>query len=181
MQFARNSKAKKTTLDQFFKAVEGSRAKAITDVTILDLARCSPRCNNGLYIFFLPEKPRKRFIYVGRVKSQSFGQRIATHFDLRATTFFGSLLSNVLKEQKKIVSKQAALKWLCRHKAQIQVLTFDSLSDAASAKLEQLLIYRLNTSSANGNGFNRQKGFERNDKLTTKLHAVGKLQKRNLK
>jgi hypothetical protein len=130
----------------------------LNDLKVLDLARFAG-CGNGIYIFTSENGVP---LYVGRVKSQSFGQRIATHLDLREDVFFGSILKNIMSKQG-IQKKEEALEWLIKNCNKLLLLTFDNHDNAndVTAELEKLLIGGLKTTSApngKGTGFNHQRG-----------------------
>ncbi len=153
----------KQKFGDLLKKIRKTPGTNLNDLKVLDLARFAG-CGNGIYVF-TSEKGVP--LYVGRVKSQSFGQRIATHLDLREDAFFGSILKNIMSKQG-ISKKEEALEWLIKYCNKLLLLTFGNhdIANDVTAELEKLLIGGLGTTSApngNGRGFNHQRGTALSD------------------
>jgi len=90
-------KLSQLTINEFLKKIEATEGKVLRELKVSDLtyynnAPIIPA--EGVYIF----REDKKIIYVGKVTSMSFTERIPKHFDTRHKAWFNRLLKIICEK-----------------------------------------------------------------------------------
>jgi len=80
------------------KEIEGIK---LSDLKVRDLTYCNDKLiepGQGVYVFKTEEN---KILYIGKVSSNSFTERIPKHFDIRPGAWFNGLIKNICKKHLK--------------------------------------------------------------------------------